>query len=226
MGGKNRTRKQIAKYLKTIRKPYQTYFEPFCGGAWVLQEMAGKRIASDGCFPLIAMYKDLQNGWEPPETLTEDEYQELKKLDDPYCGMKAFAGFGCSHSGKYFNGYARSGSRNYCSNAKNSLLKQLPLIADVQFLYGEYNSHIPVDMLVYCDPPYKGTTQYGYFETFDHEKFWDKIREWSKYNTVIVSEYNAPNDFECVLSLTTKTDMRVAGNKEIRVERLFRIKDV
>jgi DNA adenine methylase len=226
LGGKNRIRKQIAQYLKSVRQPYQTYFEPFCGGAWVLQEMGGKCIASDGCYPLIAMYKDLQNGWIPPETLTEAEYQELKNLDDPYCGMKAFAGFGCSHSGKYFNGFARSDTRSYCSNAKNSLLKQLPLIKDVQFFYGEYHAHTPVDMLVYCDPPYKGTTQYSYFKSFDHDKFWDKMREWSKYNTVVISEYEAPIDFECVLSINTKTDMRVTGGKENRTEKLFRIKDV
>lgn len=48
LGGKSKTRKQISAFLESVRKPDQTYFEPFVGGAWVLQEMRGKRIASDG----------------------------------------------------------------------------------------------------------------------------------------------------------------------------------
>lgn len=221
LGGKSKTRKQISDFLESVRKPEQTYFEPFVGGAWVLQEMSGKRIASDGCYPLITMYKDLQNGWIPPENITEDEYLILKKDSDPYNGMRAFAGFGCSYSGKWFAGFAKSGSRNYCENAKNSLLKQLPKIKDVQFRYGVFSDFSPVEHLIYCDPPYQGTTQYGAFSGFDHELFWKTMREWSKNNTVVVSEYNAPEDFKCVLEIPTKTDMRVNGKKENRIEKLF-----
>ena len=220
LGGKSKTRKQISAFLESVRKG-RDYFEPFVGGAWVLQEMSGKRIASDGCYPLIAMYKDLQSGWIPPESLSEEEYQALKNDAYPYNGMRAFAGFGCSYSGKWFSGYARSVARNYCANAKNSLLKQVPAIKDVLFLYGEYQVHSPCEQLVYCDPPYRGTTQYGAFSGFDHELFWETMREWSKNNTVIISEYNAPSDFKCVLEIQTKTDMRVAGSKEKRTERLF-----
>jgi DNA adenine methylase len=209
LGGKSKTRKQISAFLESVRKPGQTYFEPFVGGAWVLQEMSGKRIASDGCYPLIAMYKALQSGWIPPKTLTEEEYQSLKKDTDPYNGMRAFAGF------------ARSGTRNYCGNARNSLLKQLPKISDVLFLYGEYQEHAPCGHLIYCDPPYQGTTQYGAFSGFDHNAFWEKMREWSKHNTVVISEYSSPDDFKCVAEFQTKTDMRVGGTKEHRIERLF-----
>ena len=221
LGGKSKTRKQISAFLESVRKPDQTYFEPFVGGAWVLQEMTGKRIASDGCYPLIAMYKALQSGWIPPETLTEEEYQSLKKDTDPYNGMRAFAGFGCSFGGRWFQGYARSGTRNYCGNARSSLIKQLPAIKDVLFLYGEYQEHCPLECLVYCDPPYQGTKPYDAFSGFDHNAFWEKMREWSKHNTVVISEYSSPDDFKCVAEFQTKTDMRVGGTKEHRIERLF-----
>lgn len=221
LGGKSKTRKQISAFLESVRKPGQTYFEPFVGGAWVLQEMSGKRIASDGCYPLIAMYMDLQNGWIPPEVLSEEEYHTLKKDTDPYNGMRAFAGFGCSYSGMWFEGFARSGSRNYCGNARNSLLKQLPKIKDVQFRYGVCTDFSPIESLVYCDPPYYGTKQYGAVSRFDHALFWQTMREWSKNNTVVISEYKAPEDFKCVLEIPTKTDLRVAGKKENRIERLF-----
>ena len=54
------------------------YFEPFVGGGWVLQEMSGDRIASDGNKALIAMYQALQDGWIPPDFVSEDEYNQVK----------------------------------------------------------------------------------------------------------------------------------------------------
>lgn len=95
----------------------------------------------------------------------------------------------------------------------------------MEFKYGLFNQHEPEGMLVYCDPPYEGTTQYGAFDSFNHKFFWNTMRMWSKNNTVIISEYKAPEDFECVLEIETKTGLRVAGKGEIRVERLFRIKE-
>jgi DNA adenine methylase len=220
LGGKNRIRKEISTYLESIRKPGQVYFEPFVGGAWVLQEMEDPRIASDGCDPLITMYKELQNGWVPPDTITKEDYYCWKDSYD-IDPMKAFVGFGCSHSGKYFNGFARSNTRNYCLNAKNSLLKQLPLIKNVTFIYGTFDTHSPENYLIYCDPPYQNTTKYGYFKSFNYDLFWNTVRKWSKHNTVVISEYSAPKDFTEVLSIPTKTDMRTDNNH--RTEKLFRL---
>ena len=121
LGGKSRIRKQVSSYLESIRKPDQIYFEPFVGGAWVLQEMTGKRIASDGNFALIEMYKALQKGWIPPESITKEQYAEYKAKQDPSDPMTAFVGIGCSFAGKWFGGFAFSEGRNYCKNAKNSL---------------------------------------------------------------------------------------------------------
>jgi len=225
MGGKNRIRKQISVFLESVRKPEQTYFEPFVGGAWVLQEMSGKRIASDGNNALITMYKALQSGWIPPDEITLEQYNYYKKIKNEQDPMTAFVGFGCSHSGKWFNGFAHSNTRNYCYNAKNSLLKQLEYIKDVEFIYGDFKDHEPRDCLIYCDPPYKDTTSYGYFKSFNYELYYETIKLWSYNNTVIVSEYNMPEDFECVLEINTKTDMRTKNLVEqSRVEKLFRYK--
>ena len=79
--------------------------------------------------------------------------------------------------------------------------------------------------LIYCDPPYKDTTKYPIIGEFNTEEFWNVMRNWSKNNTVIISEYEAPNDFECIKEINTKTDIRNrSGKRENRVERLFRYK--
>lgn len=125
MGGKNRIRKQVAPYLESIRKHDQIYFEPFVGGGWILQEISGKRIASDGNDALIAMYKALQDGWIPPDYVSEEEWRKYRKMDKPIKDpMMAFCRFGCGFGGDWMGGYARSADKDcYAKTSKNSLLK-------------------------------------------------------------------------------------------------------
>lgn len=48
------------------------------------------------------------------------------------------------------------------------------------------------------------------------------MREWSKNNTIIISEYKAPEDFKCVGYIKTKTDINNKnGKKSERIEKLF-----
>ena len=57
--------------------------------------------------------------------------------------------------------------------------------------------------MIYIDPPYKDTKPYDSSEHFDHYKVWEKVRELSKNNLVIVSEQNAPDDFNKIWSRNT-----------------------
>lgn len=225
LGGKSKIRKQVAMFLESVRKPEQPYLEPFVGGGWVLQEMTGRRTASDGNAALIAMYRALQHGWEPPDFVSESEYIKARSLSDDL-PMKAFIGFGCSFAGKWFGGYARSDNKTcYAATSKRSLMKQLPLIQDVQFTACDYREHKPVNMLVYCDPPYESTTSYGAFDGFDHVAFWETMRAWSTNNTVVISEYAAPDDFVCVAEFNSRTGLTVAKEgRPIRSEKLFMLR--
>lgn len=227
LGGKSKTRKQIAAFLESVRKPGQTYFEPFVGGAWVLQEMSGKRIAADGNVALIAMYKALQQGWVPPEFVSEAEYSSYMGEHSVADPMTAFVLFGCSFGGKWRGGYARSeGKTCYAATSRRSLLKQLPLIQSVQFKAGDFTKWRPKGQIVYCDPPYASTTNYGAFSGFNHDLFWQTMREWSRDNTVVVSEYAAPSDFKCVLEMSSRMGLRnSAVENELRTERLFMHKE-
>ena len=222
LGGKNRIRKKICEVLKQLRVKKQPYFEPFVGGGWVLQEMDGARVASDGNPALVYMYKALQSGWLPPKVVTEEDYARISSIRNIQDPLTAFVGIGCSYAGKWFGGYARSAGRNYASNASNSLLRQLPKIRDVNFILGEYKDHSPKGCLVYCDPPYEGTTGYTGVGQFNYDHFFDTMREWSQHNTVVISGYKAPKDFSCISIFPTSLDMHTidAAAKE-RVEKLF-----
>ena len=225
-GGKQRISKQIVEVLNEYRKDNQPLVEPFVGGCNVISKMSGERYCYDINEYLIEMYKAVQNGWTPPAIITEEEYDYIRNNKDKDKPLTGFVGIGCSYSGKWFGGYARNKTgRNYCLNAHNSILKQLNEIRDIKFDCKDYKELEFDGCLIYCDPPYKDTTKYPIIGEFNTEEFWNVMRNWSKNNTVIISEYEAPYDFECIKEIHTKTDIRNSdGKRENRVERLFRYK--
>lgn len=199
---------------------------PFVGGAWVECLIKSKNKYLYDKHPyLIEMYRTLQRGWNPPLNLSKEEYQYIKTNKDEERYLTGFVGFGCSYSGKWFGGYAKDkASRNYCLNAHNSILKKMKTLQDAYFDCKDYKELKPKNSIIYCDPPYKGFTQYdeSLLGRFNTEEFWEYMRKWSCNNLVFISEYNAPDDFTCIWQKETKLDIRNKNNKkEQRIEKLF-----
>lgn len=226
LGGKSRTRDTIAGYLNHIRKPGQPYWEPFVGGGWVLAKIVNQPIyASDANPALIALWQALQAGWEPPGVVTEEVYRQAKQGDfEPH--LEAFIRFGCSFGGEWNSGYARGEGRNYARQAKSSLLQKITQMNNPTFFHADFITCPPPadNCLIYCDPPYEGTTGYSNVPKWEPVKFWERVKELeSQGHTVVISEYQAPNDFDCVVRIPTKTGLRTTKNGcELRIERLFR----
>ena len=144
---------------------------------------------------------------------------------DYYVG---FVGFNATFGAKYFGGYARGFKadkvtpRDLSNEAYRNLMKQIPQIIDVNFLCSDYKNNKYCDLenaLIYCDPPYYNTTKYA-TGIFDHKEFWNWCRKMSKHNKVFVSEYNAPDDFDCIWSKQVTTGLKVHKH-ENRIEKLF-----
>ncbi|MCZ2076553.1 MAG: DNA adenine methylase [Bryobacterales bacterium] len=224
LGGKSRLGKKIAAILNPMLEGGAPYYEPFCGACNVAMHIrAGRRYLSDAHPQLIAMWKAVQNGWVPPDTVTEADYAAAKRGELPP-ELTAFIGFGCSFGGKWFGGYARGGEgRSYASNAKNSIARRAAALRSAEFRCEDYSRLVPPQgSVVYCDPPYASTTGYGGVGEFDSARFWEFVRRLSGEGVmVVVSEYSAPGDFACIAELPTKLDMRDAGGKSPRIERLF-----
>ncbi|MCB0191245.1 MAG: DNA adenine methylase [Anaerolineae bacterium] len=225
LGGKSRTARQIAGCINTIRQPGQPYWEPFVGAGWVLARVRGEPIfASDANQALIFMWQRLQRGWEPPAVVTEEQYA-IARSGGYDAALTAFVGFGCSFGGKWFGGYARGNTSP--KMVKRSLLDKSKWFENVHFFAADFLTCYPPtsSCLIYCDPPYDDTTGYGAVPKFSTIKFWDRVRLMETCgHTVIVSEYQAPDDFTCILEMPTKTEMRTVDNgREARTERLFRL---
>lgn len=209
LGGKHGIGKLLAEFMLKKCPPETTngYIEPFCGSLGVFKNMTNKGykkyIASDFQPDLIEMWKKIQkNTLKIPNQISEKMYNKLKISDSPNA-LKAVAGFGLSFGGKYFAGYAQkwagNSGRNFLQEFKTSIEKIKPTIQEknVYFYNKSYDEYNPSNMLIYCDPPYKSTEGYSTGE-FDHDKFWETMRKWSKNNCVFISEENAPSDFVVV----------------------------
>lgn len=236
LGGKFKTKKQICAYLKDIieKNDIKEYIEPFCGSLWITSELAKHDLAinytvSDSHKALIAMWKEMQQGWIPyfPDDLTELEkvYDDLKVTKHTeFTPEHGFIGFSCGYSGKYFGGFARDRGRNCAHDAWNSISKnKLPHLSKFNFDCCDYTKYNDVKgALIYCDPPYAKTTKYS--NGFDSTEFWNWVRKMSKDNIVLVSECQAPDDFKSVLDLSVDRGMRCGKDNTkytIRKEGLY-----
>lgn len=239
MGSKSR----IAKYIVPIIQSYitdetQSYIEPFVGGANVIDKItANKKIGYDINKFLIALLIHVKENGNLPEAISFDEYKRVRESlktkqvdDDWYVGC---VGFLASYNGRWFDGgYAKAGYektkgglryRDYYQEAKANLLKQRDFLLDVEFLTIDYKSLKPTGSVIYCDPPYKGTKNYGINPSFDTDEFWETVRKWSEHNTVIVSEENAPPDFDCIWDKSVSRTIK-ATEKSKSTEKLFVIR--
>jgi len=247
MGGKYFLAKEISEIMKTLVKSEDVdgYLEPFCGALNVLMKMIEDYdcIASDYHPDLIQLWIDIQdNKFIAPKEMNETIYNESKQLQSP-SAMKGFIGFGMSFGGKFYSGYSdkykNSKKENYLQEAINSIKKITPKIKDVEFKCLSYDQHNPKNKLIYCDPPYQTTrfpikyrTDTKVYDTFDNEKFWNIMRNWSKKNYVFISETTAPDDFIPIWEKKTHRSASQSGktryknlSESFKTEKLFIYKE-
>jgi DNA adenine methylase len=228
LGGKTRIAKQLAAEIDKVRRPGQLVWDAFCGGLSMTRALAvnGPVYSTDACAPLINLYRAVQTGWDPPTEVDEATYRAAKLLPDTD-PMKAFCGFGCSFSGKWFAGYAKrssgtktGGPYNPVKASRNAIVKDcVGLSLDiVDFTAVKPHS---TDAVLYLDPPYIGTAEYVGCAPFNHVIFYDRVREWSAHCHVFVSEYQMP--FGHVVFEVEKAKSVAGGNGggRVGVERLY-----
>lgn len=244
-GSKNRIAKDILSVILNGErvKNCKYWVEPFVGGANMIDKVPDsfKKYGYDINYFIISMFQELQNGREFWDDIDEIEYntckevvKKIKNSNNSRCsgidfdfeftdGDIGFIGIGCSFAGKWFGGYARGGNRNYCKESQRNLLKQKRNLLNVRFIHQNYlNIKIndPKITIIYCDPPYQGTTKYK--DSFDNAKFWNWCDEMiNKGCVVYVSEYNAPDGWKCVWEKEIISNLDLNTGVKRATERLF-----
>ena len=197
----------------------------FCGACSVETRLADhfdKVICNDSHKYLIALLKAVQEGYQLPEYISEQQYKYIRDNKDWDKVLTGFAGFGCSFGGKFFGGYARNRTnRNYAMESKKSLMRDKKHWNNIDFICRDYKDvKLPDRCVIYADPPYNNTT--GYKTRFNSDEFWDYAREISKNHLMFISEQNAPKDFMSIWERKkTRTIDNNKRNQPVIKENLF-----
>ena len=238
-GGKKRLGKEIAQVLHNYEmKRYgqlaTVYWEPFVGMSGVIKHIisTGRRMhGSDNNEDVIKLWQACQSGWSPDETLMkidEEQYNQWKN-NSTSSAERAFVGTAYSFGASYFNSFAPrydKTNRDYGKAAMKSLAAIVPFVRDVSYKFSSYDEIKLIHkerMMIYCDPPYASSRVMNKnFNTFNHNMFWQWVRDNSTKHCIIVSETTAPADFVSIWS----SDVQECSNKgkqKKRIEHLFTI---
>jgi DNA adenine methylase len=247
MGSKSRIAKYIVPIIQNEIDTHEvdSYYEPFCGGCNILDKIHCKeKYASDINRFLIALLQHTKTMGikDYPVSVDKIHYAEIRDCFNSVGGdWEAWyigaIGFLASYNGRFFDGgyagtvHTKDGTiRDYYAEAKRNLHSQFENFVDIHntsFHCHDYAERKDckdlAGMVIYCDIPYQGTKQYSSSKNFDYNRFWDWAREQSRDNIVLVSELNAPDEWECIWSQellrTVDNAKRVSS-----VEKLFRYK--
>ena len=247
-GGKQRIGKQLAEVIvdesiyiaEEENFKIKGYCEPFCGMLGVyryipqlFEEVGLTRLkykAGDINESVIKMWKAAQKGWKPPTTVSEKEYNRLKKSKRT-SPKKGYVGHQYSFAGQWYNGYAPRYGKNPSSiKASKNVQNISKILHAVQFEAASFKKFSRLKgFVIYCDPPYENTVSglKGTYldKTFNIVEFWDWCLEMAKNNIVFVSSYEAPKGIEEIYTsthrLTGNSHTRKTNNK--RTEKLFKL---
>lgn len=237
MGSKARIAKDIEPILTMWLTNNRYYVEPFSGGMNMMCNINhDKRLASDKNNYLIAMWRYVIRNTELfPRKIPKDLYSKYRdKFNEiGFYGMGetfeeamiGWIGFMGSFNGRFFDG-GYSGhdvkGRDYIGEQIRNTLSQVDKMKNVWFTCGKYNEiYIPDNSVIYCDPPYQDTKQYSTSKNFNHNAFWEWCRQKTKDgNDVLISEYQAPQDFVCIWEKKV-TNAMSTNNTYKPTEKLF-----
>lgn len=244
-GSKSRIASDILGIVTNGLSGDMLYIEPFVGGCNTFGLVNHPyKVGIDNNPYLIDMWKMFQCGYLPPIDVSRDDYEFLRgiarrnEFDSNYSWLVGYVLNSCSYGSAWCNGYASYNANrgeNHVLEAYNNLVNQLKLFhyfSDSSFIYGSYEDCEGIidnndnrDCIIYCDPPYQNTKGYM-VDSFNHDVFWSWVRKMSIRDNckVYVSEYTAPNDFECIWEKSRKDGMSMSrcGDKQsTKIERLF-----
>lgn len=233
LGSKARIIKQITPIITEHLNGENEFVDVFMGGANVISHIDyNKKVGIEYSVYPWAIWNEISMfgvDWIP-QAFDEEDYYDVKKSYKDKDGrykqsMIGYVGNCLSYGSKWWGGFAKFNPKkneDHVKEAYNGIKKQyesFKYIETTRFVRASYDEYdYKPNSVIYCDPPYQSTI--GYESSFDHDKFWNWVREMSKKgHHVYVSEYSAPSDFKCIWRKVVKE--QVGKNINQKVEKLF-----
>lgn len=222
-GGKSRTTARICPVLESLRPAGAPFVDAFCGAINIVAGMSGQRVAIDLNKYLISTYRAMQAGWVPPSFVSKEQYNKLKERMDASNPLTGFALVACTMFGSFACSYfVRTDEKDPLASTVASLQRKIAACEGVEFFALDFVKDFECDgALVYCDPPYEGTSTYrvNSDDAFDHKAFWQKCRDLSQSNIVVVSEISCPDDWVEISSFAQAAGF--FGHSKVTAEKLY-----
>ena len=197
----------------------------------MIDKVTGNRLGADVCQNTIDALITIRDYHHTiPKNNTEFSEKDYRSYRNNTMPLRGYIGYALSYGSKWFGGWARTDAtgkiqRDYVAEAYRNATKQSPKLQGCRLECMSYNDLcLPPNSIIYCDPPYAGTT--GYKRPFDHTAFWQWCRDKAtEGHTMYVSEYKAPPDFLCLWAGQIKSSLTKDTGSKTRTEKLFTKKD-
>ena len=114
MGGKSRIANCISDVINRSLANGEPFVSLFCGACSVESKVnATSKVLNDKHEYLIEMLRAVQNGYELPDSITEEQYRYIKRHCDDDKALSGFVGFACSFGSVEFWKYIRALSEKH-----------------------------------------------------------------------------------------------------------------
>ena len=234
VGGKGKCPKEFIQILQNEidKNPSATYLEPFCGYLHVTKKLdfgpERKVIISDYKEDLVHLLTGIGLGWGYKKFITSDDHLKSKNAFPSF--ERGLIRFSSSYCGNFQSGYV-----NYSFDIHNGILRSFseentnhyerisPVIQRSDVYHCSFADWKPKGCIIYCDPPYRGTTDYD--TEFDYRQFDSVVSEWAKTNIVFISEYTSPEveGIKEVFAFEKYVTLSSNSSTDKRIEKLFKV---
>ena len=184
---------------------------------------------------LINSFGNSKKGYLYSKETSDLKYNLAKEIiekHDVFSGYKQTETYKKATSGpdwNWFNAKAED-NRTFAQLQQLQQLQQVDRLQKVNKIKAtnkSYHTFSEVSgAILYLDPPYEGTSQDSYINSFDSQEFYNWAFEMSKSNIVIISSYSISDErFEVVYSFDKARSCLQGGTRNDKCEKLFMVKN-
>ena len=212
---------QDREWIKTLIISREEFFEI---------KDKGNKTTDDFLKLLINSFGNAKASYMYNKEISDLKYNLAKKIiekHDVFSGYKQTETYKKVTSGLDWNWFNAKLEKNKTLQQLQQLerLQQLDELKATNKSYQEFSK--VSGAILYLDPPYEGSYQEGYINSFDSQEFYNWAFEMSKSNIVIISSYSISDErFEVVYSFDKARSCLQGGTSNKRKnEKLFMVKN-
>ena len=217
---------QDREWIKTLIISREEFFEI---------KDKGNKTTDDFLKLLINSFGNSMKAYMFSKRISDLKYNLAKKIiekHDVFSGYKQTETYKKVTSGLDWNWFNAKPEKNKTLEQLQHLqqlerLQRLEQLDEVKATNKSYNDFGEVSgAILYLDPPYEGSQQKSYINSFDSQEFYNWAFEMAKTNIVIISSYSISDErFEVVYSFDKARSCLQGGTRNDKCEKLFMVKD-